>query len=364
MNSEQLRKIDIGGFKSIKKSSVELNMLNVLIGSNGAGKSNFISVFTLLNNVIKKELQTYIAACGGANTFLFNGSKETSLIHLHFQFGSNSYCFNLSKTDNDTFYFDSEWFGYRGNVDYSRSISSGHSESKWEKGIGNRIDDYVIPVLKNLTWRVYHFHDTSKNARIKTSCDLADNMYLQFDAGNLAAFLLRLRNEYKNNYDDIIKTIQLIAPYFSDFILVPSNGSGKILLKWRQVGSDDIFNANQFSDGTLRFICLAVLLLQPKELQPETIIIDEPELGLHPYAITIFSELAKKISCNKQIILSTQSVDLLSEFEPKDIIVVDRNLEGSTFKRLNEAELKEWLENDYSLGELWKKNILGGRLSK
>jgi len=325
MNSEQLRKIDIGGFKSIKKNSVELNMLNVLIGSNGAGKSNFISVFTLLNNVIKKELQTYIAACGGANTFLFNGSKETTSMRLKFEFGSNSYGFSLSKTDNDNFYFDNE--------DYSGSVSSGHSESKLEKGIGD-----------NITWRVYHFHDTSRNARIKTSCDLTDNVYLQFDAGNLAAFLLRLKNEHKNNYDDIIKTIQLIAPYFSDFILVPSNGSGKILLKWRQVGSDDIFNANQFSDGTLRFICLAVLLLQPKELQPETIIIDEPELGLHPYAITILSELAKKISCNKQIILSTQSVDLLSEFEPRDIIVVDRTLEGSTFKRLNEAELKEWIE--------------------
>ena len=353
MNSKQLKKINIVGFKSIKESSVELDMLNVLIGSNGAGKSNFISVFTLLNNVIKKELQKYIAACGGANTFLFNGSKETTLMRLHFKFGSNSYGFDLSKTDNDTFYFEDEWFGYHYSVNYIRSISSGHPESKLEKEIGNGI-----------TWRVYHFHDTSRNARIKTSCDLADNMYLQFDAGNLAAFLLRLKNEHKNNYDDIIKTIQLIAPYFSDFILVPSNGSGSILLKWRQVGSDDIFNANQFSDGTLRFICLAVLLLQPKELQPETIIIDEPELGLHPYAVTIFSELAKKISCNKQIILSTQSVDLLSEFESKDIIVVDRTIEGSTFKRLNEEELKEWLENDYSLGELWKKNILGGRLSK
>jgi len=347
MNSKQLRNINIKGFKSIKESNIELDMLNVLIGSNGAGKSNFISVFTLLNNVIKTELQTYISACGGANTFLFNGSKETTSIHLDFAFGSNSYGFVLSRTDNDTFYFNSECFG-------DKNISSGHFESKREKGIGNGID----------YWRVYHFHDTSKNARIKTSCDLVDNMYLQFDAGNLAAFLLRLKNEYRNNYDNIIKTIQLIAPYFSDFILVPSNGSGKILLRWRQVGSDDVFNANQFSDGTLRFICLAVLLLQPKELQPETIIIDEPELGLHPYAITIFSELAKKSAYDKQIILSTQSVDLLSEFEPKDIIVVDRNIEGSVFKRLNEGELKEWLENDYSLGELWKKNILGGRLSK
>jgi len=162
MNSEQLKKINIKGFKSIKESSIELNMLNVLIGSNGAGKSNFISIFTLLNNIIKKELQPYITACGGANTFLFNGSKETTSIHLDFEFGNNSYAFTLSRTDNDTFFLENE-----------------------------------CPTLKGPTWRVYHFHDTSKNARIKTSCDLDNNMYLQFDAGNLAAFLLRLKNEIK-----------------------------------------------------------------------------------------------------------------------------------------------------------------------
>ena len=64
---------------------------------------------------------------------------------------------------------------------------------------------------------------------------------------------------------------------------------------------------SQLSDSTLRFICLAALLLQPAALQPATIIIDEPELGLLPYAITIFAELVKKAAAKKQVILATQS---------------------------------------------------------
>ena len=103
--------------------------------------------------------------------------------------------------------------------------------------------------------------------------------------------------------------------------------------------------------------------LHPK-LQPATIIVDEPELGLHPYAITIFAEMVKQLSDEKQIIISTQSVELLNEFDADDIIVVDRSETGSVFKRLDSKELEMWLDEDYSLGELWKKNILGGRLSK
>ena len=125
-----------------------------------------------------------------------------------------------------------------------------------------------------------------------------------------------------------------------------------------------MFNASQFSDGTLRFICLAALLLQPRELQPATIIVDEPELGLHPYAIEILTEMVKQLSEEKQIIISTQSVELLNEFDADDVIVVDRSENGSVFNRLDGKDLEVWLEEDYSLGELWKKNILGGRLSK
>lgn len=197
---------------------------------------------------------------------------------------------------------------------------------------------------------------------MKQTHKITNNVELLYDAGNLAAFLFRLKKEYPDHYLQIVDSVKMIAPYFKDFYLESSIDNDDIILRWQQIGSDDTFNANQFSDGTLRFISLATLFLQPNNLQPETIIVDEPELGLHPYAITLLAEIIKKTAANKQIILSTQSVDLLNEFEAKQIIVVDRNeQEGTTFTRFSEEELKDWIADDYSMGDLWKKNILGGR---
>lgn len=181
----------------------------------------------------------------------------------------------------------------------------------------------------------------------------------------MAAFLYRLKNNYSKEYKYILDTVQLIAPFFRDFELNPETDNPElIVLRWLQIGCEDVFNASQLSDGTLRFICLTTLLLQPAELQPATIVIDEPELGLHPFAITILAEMMMKASINKQIIISTQSVELLNNFMPEDVVVVDRGEKGSEFRRLNSDELSYWIENDYSLGEIWNKNIFGGRLSR
>lgn len=357
----QLRKICIYGYKSIKKCELDLHKINVLIGSNGAGKSNFISALSLLQKVLNKELQITVAQ-SGVNSMFYNGRKETEEIYLEVYFNNNSYGFYLIPTDDNRIIFKKEFYGYNLHESY---VAAGHDESKWDIGVSNRINEYVRPILKKQNWRVYHFHDTGRNAKVKQEHNISNNQILLNDAGNLAAFLYRLKNVYKKNYNEIIGTIQLIAPYFKDFVLEPQEiNSEQIILKWQQKGCEDVFNASQFSDGTLRFICLATLLLQPHELQPETIIIDEPELGLHPYAITIFSEMVKQLSDEKQIIVSTQSVELLNEFEAEDVIVVDCGHEGSVFKRLETEELQVWFQNDYALGDLWKKNILGGRLSK
>ena len=360
----QLSKIRIYGFKSIKECDINFGKINVLIGSNGAGKSNFISAFALLQNVLVKNLQVTVGQTG-INSLFYNGRKATDEIAFEVFFGNNSYGFNLVPTDDNRIIFRKEYFGYYGTYVNESNVSRGHSEAMWQAGTHNNLDDYVKPILEKQNWRVYHFHDTGRTAKVKQEHNISNNRVLQFDAANLAAFLYRLKNNYETSYKEIVRTIQLIAPYFDDFILEPQEGNEEqIVLKWAQKGCDDVFNASQFSDGTLRFICLATLLLQPHELQPATIIVDEPELGLHPYAITIFAEMVKQLSDEKQIIISTQSVELLNEFEADDVIVVDRSENGSVFKRLNSEELEMWLEEDYSLGDLWKKNVLGGRLSK
>ncbi|MCD7813573.1 MAG: AAA family ATPase [Lachnospiraceae bacterium] len=364
LQKDQLSRIIISGFKSIKKCDITFGNINVFIGSNGAGKSNFISSFSMLQNILAKNLQVSVAK-KGVNSLLYNGRKVTEKIGFEVFFGNNSYGFELVPTDDNRLIFQKEYFGYHGNWENESIVAQGNSESMWENGVQNQIDSYVVPILKKQMWRVYHFHDTGNSARVKQEHNVSNNQALLFDAANLAAFLYRLKKNHTANYEEIIRTVQLIAPYFSDFVLEPQEENQElIILKWKQKGCEDVFNASQLSDGTLRFICLAVLLLQPHELQPATIIIDEPELGLHPYAITVFAEMAKQIAEEKQLIISTQSVELLNEFAAEDVIVVDRGREGSEFKRLDARELGIWLEEDYSLGDLWKKNILGGRLSR
>ncbi len=178
------------------------------------------------------------------------------------------------------------------------------------------------------------------------------------DAGNLAALLLRFRKENEGAaYQRIMKTIRLIAPFFDDFVLEPDQGN-RVILNWQEKESDRVFGPHQFSDGTLRAICLATLLLQPKDELPELIVVDEPELGLHPYALNIVTDLFSKAALHTQILISTQSSSFLDNFEPEDVIVVNREGKESQFKRLNPTELDAWLD-EYSLGEVWEKNILG-----
>lgn len=360
MNSRQITKIEIEGFKSIKTCTLELGMVNVLIGSNGSGKTNFISLFKMLQRMIDEDLQSYIAKHGGPNAFLFFGSKRTEQLTVKFYFGENGYQFTLVPTTDDRLMFKGEWFYWTGCG--AKRVSSGHFESKWKDGSGFRIDDFVKPILRNQKWRVYHFHDTSDTALVKQIHGLNDNVDLATDARNLAAFLYRLKQTEENSYHQIVRTIRLIAPYFDDFILRPNPlKPDSIRLEWKDINSDVPFTASQLSDGTLRFICLTTLLLQPRSLMPETILIDEPELGLHPYAISLLASLIKKVAVHNQVIISTQSVELLDEFSANDVVVVNHRDDQSTFERLSEAELKTWLEEDYTLGDLWKRNILGGR---
>lgn len=219
--------------------------------------------------------------------------------------------------------------------------------------------DYCYNAISN--WKIYHFHDTSDTAGIKRAGSLDDSDYLRSDASNLAAFLYRMRRRNPDTYSQIRKTIQLAIPFFDDFVLQPQTTSAddqQIRLLWRQENSDYPLWPTQLSDGAIRFICLTTALLQPNP--PSTIIIDEPELGLHPYAITLLGSLMRSAATRMQIIVSTQSVPLLNEFSINNLIVVEREDGVSVFKRLNEAEFTNWLE-EYSVGELWEKNILGGR---
>ncbi|NHZ43271.1 AAA family ATPase [Massilia aquatica] len=354
-----LRKITIRGYKSIRSlDNLKLDNLNVLIGANGAGKSNFISFFRLLARLMASELNYYVAKNGGPDALLYHGRKRTPQLEAEMYFGNNGYQLGLEPTQGNGFIFAKENFYW----DYTGAVFSlgvGHTETESGNGRHPNVAAYVVPSVKS--WIVYHFHDTSDSAPMKQSCALNDNVLLRPDGSNLPAYLHRLQHQFPDHFRRISDTVRLVAPFFAEFQLRPNPlDPNSIQLEWQEKGSDFPFLGHHLSDGTLRFICLAAVLLQPEELMPATILFDEPELGLHPYAIELLASLMRQTSAKHQLIVSSQSVELLNQFDPKHVIVVDREGEQSTFKRLDAAALAEWLE-EYTLGELWKRNVFGGR---
>lgn len=388
-----LEKLTITGFKSIKElNGFELKPVNLLIGANGAGKSNFIDFFRMLRAMLEfdiPELQqpslaAFIENKGGMENILFNGPKITEIIHteLLFNEGRNGYSFDLSLTAAAGFLIYNEKMGHLKN-----------SLMDWYTHGGGRtrpalIDDsafrsqYIRNAIKS--WQIYHFHDTSQFAKVRMPSKAYDNKFFQFDASNLAAFLFTLKMglydypgkaavignggnipvitdnpQAREAYENIVETIKVIAPYFEDFILEPykAGQEEKIKLQWKQKGSSLPMQSYHLSDGTLRFICLATAMLQPHP--PELMLIDEPELGLHPEALGILAELIKMRKAKTQFILSTQSPTFADFFEPEDIVTVNRKDGATIFERLDNNSLKDWLE-DYSLGELWRKNVIAG----
>lgn len=331
--------------------------LNILIGANGVGKSNFISFFKLLNQIYEQQLQLYVSLNGRADNFLHFGRKQSDFLGGEIEFDNewkNRYTFKLVPDQSANLIFAEEWAGHKSsNWAFN---TSGTLESTMRNASGWKTT-YLMKYLQ--TFKIFHFHDTSFNAKIKQPSSLNDYAYLHEDGGNLAAFLYRLQEVYPTNFKLIERMVRSIAPFFNRFFLAPDEINGnQIFLRWLEKGSDQLFSAHNLSDGTLRMICLTTLLVQPNP--PATIIIDEPELGLHPFAIEKLAAMLKSISEKCQVIVSTQSVTLLNHFEAEDVIVVERQEGQSVFHRLESDQLDNWL-SEYSLSDLWEKNVIGGR---
>jgi len=365
----ELHTISVKGFKSIASiEKLKLGAINVVIGPNGSGKSNFIGVFDFLHALREGHLQDYVIKAGGADKVLHFGAKVTKTLYIRVSFKNNpiEYEIELGPTNADELVPQSEILYFWDMTDapgaYSRQVVPRIGK---EAGISTPrrsvIDMEAVVSDYFDRWRLYHFHDTSSTSPMKKTADVDDNRYLRPDGSNLAAFLYYLRERHETEYSLIRRTVQRVAPFFDDFQLEPQKlNPQKIRLEWRHKGSEAYFDAAALSDGTLRFIALTTLLLQPEFYRPSVILVDEPELGLHPVAITLLASLIKQVSVNTQVIISTQSPFLLDHFQPEDVLVAERVDGGTQFTRLDSAKLATWLE-DYSLGQLWEKNELGGR---
>lgn len=376
----KLKKLTLKGFKSFDGDgqSVSFGDITILLGANGSGKSNFISFFKLLNYLVSGGLQIFVGEQGFADSLLHYGASTTSRIQAKLSFGQlgaheDTYDFTLSHASGDTLIFTEErlsWTRAGWNRPQTIDLGAGQKETNLladalQESPTQRTIRFVLNLLRSC--RVYQFHDTSRTAKIRNQGYVNDNEYLRDNAGNLAAFLYVMANkqEWKNYYVRIVAHIQSIMPQFADFILKPSPLNERYIeLDWHERGRDYRFGPHQISDGTLRFMALAALLLQPPATLPGVIVLDEPELGLHPEAISSLAGMIRMASLNSQVILATQAPRLVDEFRVDEIVIVERDeADGknrSLLKRLDEQQLSEWLKK-YTLSELWEKNVTGGK---
>lgn len=373
----KLQSVSISGFKSIgHKQEITFGDVTVCLGANGAGKSNLVSFFRMLNYMTTKGLQNYIAKNGMANAVLYFGSTRTKTISFEINFNVDSwrdkYQVDLAFGMPDSIFISGERIiaqqGERNRHPFDRCLqSAGRFESALSEAVtGSDAVAKTCRVIKNLLskCRAFQFHDTSESSRLRNSCFIENAEFLMSDAGNLPAFLFAMKENNLKYYQRIVDHIRIIVPQFQDFRLKPSPiNQNNIFLNWvGERGDEYLFGPHQLSDGSLRYMALTTLLLQPEETLPDVIILDEPELGLHPAAIVSLAGMISIAKRNCQVVLATQSPELANQFQAEDIVIVNYNKQTneSEFKRVELPNLKDWLK-DYSIAELWDKNLLGGR---
>jgi predicted ATPase len=361
MKSGQINRVQVSGYKSIRKLDLPLTAMNVLIGPNGSGKSNFIGLFRFLKHLARQELQLFVKSHGQADKFLHFGRRITKSISMQFDFSPNRYGFQIVPDESGGFRFKNEFcefdgskIGYRGGIKHISLAASGAAESGLPRPGTSRPQHHVAWAIA--AWTIYHFHDTSSRSAMKAAGKVSNFEKLAPDAANVAAFLYGLRDNPA--LERIEAAVRQVAPFFRSFVLRPEiEDPSLIRLRWSHRGDDAEFDASDLSDGTIRFVCLCALLLQPRP--PLTILLDEPELGLHPHAIDVLVSLLRLASEKSQIIASTQSVTLANQLRPEEVLVVDRKGEATEIRRLGADELAVW-KGEYALGEAWDRGLVGG----
>lgn len=371
----KLKGVRLGGFKSFAPgtaggggSEVEIGDVTVLLGANGAGKSNIVSFFRMLGYLANGELQRYVGEAGTAETLLHYGAGQTPQIDAELVFEGEGdvlvYEFTLAPAQPDTLVFAAEAVRWRRpgeTAPHELSLGTGHRESLLERAAqqGQEPCAALLSLLRGC--RVYQFHDTSDSAKIRKSGYIEDAAYLRSNGGNLAAYLHALQQAEPAYHGRIVRTIQQAFPQFGGFELSPSARNERyILLNWRQAqGPEYLMGPHQLSDGTLRFMALATLLLQPEDRLPSVIVLDEPELGLHPAAIAVLADMIRGVTPRSQVIVATQSPTLVNHFSLAEIRPIEFRDGRSVILDLQAEEYVSWLE-DYTTGELWQKDVFGG----
>ena len=363
----RIEEVSIEGFRSLAKvEKLKLPNLTVLIGANGAGKSNLIRFFEMLAWMLRgQNLQDFIARNGFGDDQLYMGARRTPRMNAEIRIatnrGYNDYRFGLAHVSaGDTLIFVDEAYRYS---DHKRDgqapwtvLPSGNREAGLvEASVSNQTAQVMVSLLKRCT--TYQFHDTSAKANIKQAWDVQDAIWMRSDGANLAPILLRLLDNDIKRYKTIVWQIARVLPGFADFELQPAYG--KVALRWRGRFSDKTFGTHLTSDGSLRLFCLLTLLNLPAEMLPDVMFFDEPELGLHPHAITLVAEMIKTLSQARQVFIATQSPFMVDCFELEDVIVANNHDGATELCTLPRARYQQWLDEEYLVSDLWLKEPVG-----
>jgi predicted ATPase len=329
---------------------IKLKNLNILIGPNGAGKSMFIELLNMINCLFDGRLQEYVSTHGGPDELLRFGRSVTSRIEIGLFFDKRHYLAVLEPSDDGRLFFAEERVGIEGHEDLN--IGCGHFET--------RIREHENEIA-DVNCQAFNLTNVGRNASIRLPQPFGPCKKLSFDGSNLAPYLYELKENHYGDYVRIIKRLRIIAPFFNDFYLVPNEDTpGTISLKWLESGQDIPLSPNSLSDGMLRFACVLAIFRYPKERRPDIILIDEPDLSLHPKALELLYHIINVVSEYRQIVISTQSEGMINKFKADDIIIADRTGGKTAFHRIDADELEEWLENK-TITELWANSIIGGQ---
>ena len=375
MNSATIETVNIHGFRSLADVRLsELPRATVLIGANGSGKSNFIRFFEMISWMLgPRRLGEFVEKHGGADDQLYGGNKRSprmeATVTMRTNAGRNDYRFTLAYAHPDRFLFSEECFRFNRSAWSTEAswehLGSGHREamiveaaqSSGPHDVNTRTARVIVNLLRNCA--VYQFHDTSDDSNFKKRWETEDNNHLRSHGGNLAAVLHRLEREDIKRFDLICHHIGRVLPVFDRFQIEANYG--KVLLRWKAKGTDKTFGTHLTSDGSLRFFTLVTLLNLPSEMLPDVVLLDEPELGLHPAAVTLIGGMIKTLAEERQVIVATQSPLLVDAFDLDDIFVLELQDGRTEFRRLAPDNYREWLNDGFTPGELWQKNLIGGR---
>ncbi len=365
--------VHVKGFRSLADFRVDdLPGVTVMIGPNGAGKSNFLRFFEMMGWMLTapRRLARFVRWQGGADDQLFGGHARTKRIEadvaLRTSAGRADYRFSLAHTNPDCLEFDDERFRLRGGDPPNdlpwQELGSGHPEAKiLEARSTDNTNVFgagataIVETLRSCS--CYQFHDTSDRSPIKKAWDASDCGRLRGDGGNLAAVLHFLEQNDVRRYESICYHVGRVLPVFDRFVLDESHDG--LILRWKAKNSNKNCGAHLASDGSLRIFALVTLLNLPLDLLPHVILLDEPALGLHPAAISLVGGMIRSLAARRQIIVATQSSLLVDVFELDQLFVLDLDGDATTVQRMKSDDYREWLE-EYSTGQLWEKNLLGG----